>query len=118
MRYKLIIILSFFIISCESQNSDNKVDCFQPNLSDTISIGYEPININRINSEYDDYNSYVGYSMTMNHLFIFSTNRNANGSDFDITSYNLVLTSDYSRYDTTTFEFYITEDLLFNKILF
>ena len=117
MRYLLTILLILLIISCESQKSYNDIGSFNPNLSDTISIGFEPININRVNSEYDDYNSYVGYSITMNQLFIFSTNRNSKGNDFDITSYNLVLTSNYTRYDTTTYEIYITEDTLFNKIL-
>jgi hypothetical protein len=112
-----MIFLSSLILSCESKNDSNNIDDFQSNLSDTISIGYEPININSINSEYDDYNSYVGSSMTMNHLFIFSTNRNSKGNNFDIISYNVVLTSDYSRYDTSTYEIYITKDTLFNKIL-
>jgi hypothetical protein len=116
MRLTLVTFLSFLILSCETQE-DNSNNDFQSNLFDTISIGYEPININSINSEYDDYNSYVGYSMTMNHIFIFSTNRNSNGNDFDIVSYNLVLTSDYSRHDTSTYEIYITKDSLFNKIL-
>ena len=117
MKHILITILSFSILSCEAQIDSNTNDTFPLDLSDTISIGYEPININSVNSEYDDYNSYAGYSMTMNHLFIFSTNRKSKGHDFDITSYNFALTSDYSSHDTSTYELYITEDSLFSKIL-
>ncbi|MBN2613665.1 MAG: PD40 domain-containing protein [Bacteroidales bacterium] len=117
MKHRLIIILSLFVLLCESQIDSNIKDSFQQNFSDTISIGYEPININAVNSEYDDYNSYIGYSMSMNHLFIFSTNRKSKGHDFDITSFNFALTSDYSRHDSSTYEFYIIGDSLFSKNL-
>jgi hypothetical protein len=117
MKLILILILGYIMISCESQNSDSSVDCFKPNLTDTVFIDYDPININKVNTKYDDYNAYVGYSITMNHLLIFSTNRNSRGNNFDITSYNLVLTSDYSRYDTSTYQYYINEDSKFYKIL-
>lgn len=117
VRLTLILVIIYINISCESQKIDNKVNCFQPNLTDTIFIGYDPININRVNSEYGDYNSYVGYSMTMNHLLVFSTNRSSSGNNFDLITYNLVLISDYTRPDTTTFQSYINEDSQFYKIL-
>lgn len=115
MKFVMILIFTCSILSGESQVND--LGTFKPNLSDTISIGYEPMNINKVNTKYDDYNSYVGFSLTMNHLFLFSTNSNSKGHDFDITSYNLFLTNDYSRYDTSIYEIYVTEELLFSKIL-
>ena len=117
MKHMLIIILSFLTLSCVAQ-IDNPIGySSQPILSDTISISYKPLNISMVNSEYDDYNSYVGFSLVMNHLFIFSTNRNSKGRDFDIISYNMTLLSDYSRHDTSTYKFCITKDSLFSKIL-
>jgi hypothetical protein len=86
-------------------------------MSDTVFIGYEPINMEKINSKYDDYNSYVGSISTIDNLLIFSTNRSSLGDNFDITSYSLYITSDYSRHDTTIFKYYIDVDTMFYKIL-
>lgn len=116
MRIELLLIISCIVFSCESQNID-KADCFQPNMTDTVFIGYEPINIDKINSKYDDYNSYEGIIITMKDLLIFSTNRNSFGDNFDIVSFSLEITSDYSRYDTSIFKYYVEEDTMFCKIL-
>ena len=117
MRLSFVLFLSYLMISCESNDTLNKGDCIQPDQSDTVSIGFDPINISQVNSEYDDYNSYEGFTWIMKHLFIFSTNRNSSGVDFDIISYNLGLISDYSSPDTSTYQFFIEEDSLFRKNL-
>ncbi|MBN1145098.1 MAG: PD40 domain-containing protein [Bacteroidales bacterium] len=116
MRLTLFVIWNFLFLSCESQKLV-KEDCFQPNEADTIFIGYEPININKINSEYDDYNSYQGAIYSMNDLLIFSTNRSSSGNNFNLISYNLIIITDASRYDTTSISYYIEEDTMFYKIL-
>jgi hypothetical protein len=117
MRLSSVLLFSYLMISCESNDIVNRDDCIKSNQSDTTFIGYNPINISQVNSEFDDYNSYVGFTWIMNYLFIFSTNRNSSGDNFDITSYNLVLISDYSRPDTSTYKFLINEDSLFCKNL-
>jgi hypothetical protein len=117
MRLSFVLFLSYLMISCESNDTVNKGDCILTDQSDTVFIGFDPINISQVNSEYDDYNSYVGFSWIMKHLLIFSTNRNSSGVDFDITSYNLGLISDYSSPDTSTYQFFIEEDSLFRKNL-
>ncbi len=104
-------------MSCNSDKITNKKDRIQTDYSDTVFIAIDPINISIVNSEYDDYNSYVGFSLTMDHLLIFSTNRNSKGNNFDLISYNLVLTSDHTKPDTSTYQFYIKKDSLFNKNL-
>lgn len=116
MRLTLFFISIFLFLSCESQNVVNE-DCFQQNKADTAFIGYEPINIDKINSKYDDYNSYEGAIFTMKDLLIFSTNRGSFGNNFDLISYNLAIITDASKYDTSTFSYYIEEDTMFYKIL-
>jgi hypothetical protein len=116
MRLTLFLILFFPFLSCESQNVE-KAGCLQPNKADTVFIGYEPTNIDKINSKYDDYNSYEGAIISMKDILIFSTNRGSLGNNFDLISYNLTIITDASRYDTSTFSLYIEEDTLFYKIL-
>jgi len=112
-------IVKFSIKGPLSDNSQKieKFDSYRQNGSDAVYIGYEPINIDKINSQYDDYNSYEGASVSMKNLLIFSTNRGSSGKNFDIISYNLIITTDASRYDTTVFSYYVEKDTLFKKIL-
>jgi hypothetical protein len=116
MRLELLLILSCIIISCESKNTENNPDCFQPNLTDTVFIGYEPINIDKINSAYDDYNTSITETIIENNLLIFSSNRNSLGNNFDIISYNLGLIFSY-LIDTTTYQYYVGKDSLFCNVL-
>ena len=76
MTHRLLMIFSFLTLSCEAQIDNHIEDSSKISFLDTILISYEPINISMANSEYNDYNSYVGFLLTMNHLLIFSTNRN------------------------------------------
>jgi len=119
MRIALLFIISslFLLICCEDDNKEINDNCINYDFSDTVFIGYEPINIHKINSQFDDYNVYIGHSLGLSHLIVFSTNRTTNGGNFDLVSYNLILTSDYTRPDTTTFKYYVQNDTLFNKIL-
>lgn len=47
-----------------------------------------PANLEKLNSEYDDYNSDLPYSAGRQHIY-FSSNRNNNGNNFDIVSKNI-----------------------------
>jgi hypothetical protein len=114
MKLTFVLILTCIAFSGKSQKIE-KSDYH--NGIDTFNIGFEPINIDKVNSPYDDYNSYVGATVAMKNLFIFSTNRRSLGKDFDIISFNLVVTMDASRSDSSVYTYSIEEDTLFYKIL-
>jgi hypothetical protein len=65
------------------------VSCDRPKLNfDKGIIPPVPVNFERVNSTYDDYNSDLDITWTeKSFILIFSTNRSSFGSDFDFISY-------------------------------
>ena len=84
MKTRKNLILIFLFISailltgCPSNN-----DLEEGRFPDT------PVNFESINSEFDDYNSASPFDLYHNFPFIFSTNRNSNGENFDFINFTV-----------------------------
>lgn len=61
-----------------------------------------PVNFEAVNSVYDDYNSASPYELYYEFLFVFSSNRNSQGENFDLVSYIA-----YYHYNTSSNQFYM-----------
>lgn len=75
--FVLLVLISLTTFSC---------DILNPNPGNKYSIGHfptSPVNLEEFNTEFDDYNSDIPvFGETF--PFCFSSNRNSNGTDFDI----------------------------------
>lgn len=75
--FVLLVLMSLTTFSC---------DTIHPNPGNKYSIGHfptSPVNLGEFNTEFDDYNSDIPvFGGTF--PFCFSSNRNSNGTDFDI----------------------------------
>ncbi len=76
--YKLFffIIFSFLFFGCP--------------VDDDLEEGrfpLDPVNFESINSEFDDYNSASPYELWSQFPYLFSSNRNSNGNEFDIVNF-------------------------------
>ena len=49
----------------------------------------EPVNLEMFNSKYDDYNSNIAPGVSDMFAFIFSSNRNSKGKDYDFNIFSL-----------------------------
>jgi hypothetical protein len=75
------LVLALLFTGCPILNNDY-------NFEYHTIVGKTPVNVEDLNTEYDDYNSdlpYPGFGMT----FYFSSNRNSSGDNFDIISKNV-----------------------------
>jgi hypothetical protein len=87
------------------------------NVSDTTEITDIPINIYQVNSEYDDYNSYVGNSWSTCDKLIFSTNRFSKGQNFDLICYDFCMYIDNSKPNVSKVNYSAKPDTFYHKIL-
>jgi hypothetical protein len=71
-----LLFFSVFLASCDKNNNEKKLD-FNALFPDTA------VNLADLNSPYDDYNSILPETH-FGKAFIFSSNRNSAGSDFDL----------------------------------
>jgi hypothetical protein len=76
MKIFLAVALFALISGCPFFNGDYE---FEYN---TI-VGTTPVNLEELNTEYDDYNSDLPYPAGRQHIY-FSSNRNSSGNNFDI----------------------------------
>jgi len=74
----LLLISTYIIFGCNKNNEGNQSYDF---IYETI-VSDEPVNLEEINSIYDDYNSALPYPAGRFGIY-FSTNRNSNGGHFD-----------------------------------
>lgn len=79
------------LTGCPWYNQDYKFD-FETIITDV------PVNLEKLNTEYDDYNSVAPYFLDR-YDFYFSTNRKSKGGDYDIVCYPLDI-SYHRRKDT------------------
>ncbi len=63
-----------------------------PIIEKIVTVSQTPANLGSLNSEYDDFNSTLGYIKDLS--IIFSSNRNSKGNNFDLVHRNLVITED------------------------
>ena len=80
----LFFLIVFFIISCDKD--DDRIV-----LKSTGGFPEIPINLSMFNSKYDDYNSDLEPGVYDMYEFVFSSNRNSKGNDFDLILYNVDL---------------------------
>jgi hypothetical protein len=75
--------------------------------TDTEDIGWipeTPVNFEKINSEFDDYNSDYGPSVGGSLTLCFSSNRNSKGQHYDIIQKNILLAFDEKTEKITAYE--------------
>lgn len=80
-----LLIVTVALTSCFWDDDDHDIE-------KSASISQTPVNLEALNSKYDDYNSDLDY--IKDERIIFSSNRNSKGNDFDLVYKNLVLTED------------------------
>jgi hypothetical protein len=117
MIKKLIIIefITSLIFICQFTSGDHLES--NVNVSDTNEITDVPVNIYQVNSEYDDYNSYVGNSWSTCDKLIFSSNRFSKGENFDLISYDFCMYIDNSKPNISKVTYSAKPDSFYNKIL-
>ncbi len=115
---KLVALMVLFVsTSCEKDPSGHNY--LQGSLPET------PLNLSNFNTEYDDYNS-TAPSFGDLIAFCFSTNRNSNGSEFDViyqpmnvnfnkTSGLLKVTNEYGNWASIADRYYVIQNNI-NKI--
>ncbi len=88
-----------------------------PLLNDTnIRFGYYPVNIEPLNSKYDDYNSYSGIYIARQELLMFSTNRISKGHDFDYVSCIVYIDPNYDSSKKPSFSLRFSQDTTFSVL--
>jgi len=90
-------IISLFIVTISLSGCFWVDDDYEIEKSATIS--QTPVNLEALNSKYDDYNSDLDYRM--DRRIIFSSNRNSKGKDFDLVYKNLLIEEDPESKDIT-----------------
>jgi len=75
-KYSLILLFVFLLSGCLDEN-ETQFGQFPEN----------PENFESINSAYDDYNSAAPYDLYSQFAYLFSSNKNSSGEEFDIVSY-------------------------------
>ena len=85
----LIYTYSLLLISC---NCDN--DHMSINIPETAT------NLSEMNSTYDDWNCGASYEhLDIGSSFLFSSNRNSQGQDFDLIPHNLIFDAYYNNFE-------------------
>lgn len=93
-KFFLFISTSFTILACIQCTKNPNVLTFENGFPDTAT------NFSIVNSEFDDYNS-AKQGESDGGIFMFSSNRNSKGKDFDIVQYGEMVW-DYDFGDGTT----------------
>lgn len=91
-KIAFLLILTISLTGCFWDDDDYKIE-------KSAKISHTPVNLEALNSKYDDYNSDIGY--IKDRRIVFSSNRNSKGHDFDLVYKNLVLTEDPETKDIT-----------------
>ena len=84
-KFIFLLILTISFTGCFWDDDDYKIE-------KSATISRTPVNLEALNSKYDDYNSNLDYRK--DRRIIFSSNRNSKGHDFDLVYKNLVITED------------------------
>ena len=91
MKYYILLLTSiiFVFIACQSKPNEKptKIKRFSDELVSYNGYPDSATNLSIVNSEFDDYNS-IKPGDGERSTFLFSSNRNSNGKDFDIIHYN------------------------------
>lgn len=84
---KIIFLLTvtFVLTGCFWDDNDHIIE-------KTVTISKTPVNLEALNSKWDDYNSDLDYRNDKR--IIFSSNRNSHGNDFDLNFKDLVVVED------------------------
>lgn len=106
----LEVIICLVLISCTKSVNDSIIlKEFPRNEETNYSLGWfpqNPINIEELNSEYDDYNSFLPVIGSRIELY-YSTNKNSNGEVFNISSRCI---DAFFNYEDSVFNFNVTND--------
>ncbi|OFX23265.1 MAG: hypothetical protein A2041_08015, partial [Bacteroidetes bacterium GWA2_31_9b] len=92
-KSKIIILFGFLVLLFPMCNLDD--DFEKGKFPET------PVNIEDLNTEYDDYNSAAPYELYDEFPFVFSSNRVSEGGNFDLVNYLV-----YYHFDTSKDQFY------------
>lgn len=101
----ILILINFYLIYSYSQEN-----------SDTVFIMKEPINLQELNSEFDDYNSMTSVVVYPIQRLIFSTNRSSQGDNFDLISYRFDLIPVRQKDNTYKTTYSIKKDSILSDI--
>ncbi|MFC2138550.1 hypothetical protein ACFLTE_10275 [Bacteroidota bacterium] len=90
VKYFLFFLFIFFLSNCDKD--DDRIV-----LESTGGFPETPVNLSMFNSEYDDYNSDLEPGVYDMYEFVFSSNRNSKGDNFDLILYNVDLWYPYDK---------------------
>ncbi len=93
IKYTFLFFSVLLLLSCEKKEDPFKLET----LDSKGGFPQIPQNLSIFNSVYDDYNSDIEPGMYDNNTFVFSSNRNSKGRDFDFVLYSMGITYLYDK---------------------